>query len=190
MGNPGQPSVPFVFSVYASVSLSLSSFFFLRCITVSACLCLFKGQRTELSVCLLVPIGVCWLASLKTRSLIPACPGHLLFLSPYLGRAAFSSLLNHGCSFHDPSKFGAHDTDCISRCPGSQSTGQSGCLAQPPEGLPSPLSCGSVLGWGRGTAGPTLGNGGGCEFSATGANPENTPLKTLLILQTPWKRCS
>lgn len=65
--------------------------------------------------------------------------------------------------------------DPVSRCPTSEfteSAGQRGLLAQPP-GTSSGSAVPALLwlwehacmGVGRGTAGPTLGNGGGCESS-------------------------
>lgn len=100
-------------SMHLSLSLSLSSLFFF--LTMYYCVCMslsFQGTEDRI-VCLSPGPHRCLPAGLSQDmiSLIPACLGHLLFLSPYLGRAAFSSLLNHGCSFHDPNKFGAHDTN-------------------------------------------------------------------------------
>lgn len=150
----GEPRPVFcssIFSVYGSVSSVAPS------LTVSLCVC----PATSLPLCLLV----CLLAP-RTRDLTSAFPLSL-------------SLLNHGCSFHDPDMSGAPPNSPRLQVPNRQDR----------EGPPSPLSRGSVSprahAQGRGWQGPVLRMVVGVEFSDTGAHPGETPPESLLCCKPP-----
>lgn len=86
--------------------------------------------------------------------------------------------------------------DPVSRCPGSEfteSTGQRGLLAQPRISSGSAVQAvlwlweHACVGMGRGTAGPTLGNGGGCGSSQLQGQTLGLHLQKSSMLQMPQR---
>lgn len=161
-GEPRPDFCPFVSYVYSSV-----------CLSPGPCRCLQAGLSQDM------------------RSLLSACPEHLLFLCPSLCRAALSSLLNRDRSFHDPAHLVPVPADGVSRCPGSESVGQREHFhqASPPR---CPRALGAcMLGHGAGDSRtPLSGMVVGVRVLRYGGKPWSYSSKKSSTLQIPQKTCS